>query len=154
MSRSSSPTTTKCIVTDGGVQAFNNGRGIETITCAPYSQWQDPAERGIQTISNTARTSLIHGGGKGSVMGPRAMLVTPMDDVNGPSPVALTTSMHSSSSGGSPSDWAHAELKAEVEAMRHEMAQVLPALQSLREELAEMRGENARLRAGGAAAAM
>ena len=50
--------------TDGGVQAFNNDRGIETITCAPYSQWQDPAERGIQTISNAARTSLIHGGGK------------------------------------------------------------------------------------------
>ena len=49
---------------DGDTQAFNNDRGIETITCAPYSQWQDPAERGIQIISNGARTSLIHGGGK------------------------------------------------------------------------------------------
>ena len=49
---------------DGAILAFNEDRGIETITCAPYSQWQDPAERGIQTVQNGARTSLIHGGGK------------------------------------------------------------------------------------------
>ena len=48
----------------GDVMAFNKDRGIEPITCAPYSQWQDPAERYIQTISGGARTSLIHGGGK------------------------------------------------------------------------------------------
>jgi hypothetical protein len=34
------------------------------LTSAPHSQWQDPAERGIQTIMNGARTSLIHGGGR------------------------------------------------------------------------------------------
>ena len=50
--------------TGGVIEAFNEDRGIEGITSAPYSQWQDPAERGIQTITNGARTSLIHGGGK------------------------------------------------------------------------------------------
>jgi hypothetical protein len=59
------------LITDGhkvhtqtSMKEFNNDRGIETITAAPYSQWQDPAERSIQTITNGARTSLIHGGGK------------------------------------------------------------------------------------------
>ena len=42
---------------------FNDDRGIQTTTAAPYSQWQDPAERVIQTITSSARTSLIHGGG-------------------------------------------------------------------------------------------
>jgi hypothetical protein len=46
------------------VKDFNDDRGIQTIATAPQSQWQDPAERGIQTITNGARTSLIHGGGK------------------------------------------------------------------------------------------
>ena len=34
------------------------------VRCAPYSQWQDPAERHIQTIMNMARASLAHGGGQ------------------------------------------------------------------------------------------
>ena len=59
------------IITDGhkvhsskSITAFNEDRGIQPITAAPHSQWQDPAERGIQTVMNGARTSLIHGGGK------------------------------------------------------------------------------------------
>jgi hypothetical protein len=63
--------TVSFIITDGhkvhssnAVAAFNTDRGIETLTTAPYSQWQDPAERGIQTVMNGARASLIHGGGK------------------------------------------------------------------------------------------
>jgi hypothetical protein len=59
------------LITDGhkvhsqeSMKIFNDGRGIQTISTAPHSQWQDPAERGIQTITNGARTSLIHGGGK------------------------------------------------------------------------------------------
>ncbi len=43
---------------------FNDDRGIQTITCSPHSQWQDPAERGIQTISAGARSSMIHAGAK------------------------------------------------------------------------------------------
>ena len=43
---------------------FNDDRGIQTVNCSPHSQWQDPAERQIQTLMNAARTSLIHGGGK------------------------------------------------------------------------------------------
>ena len=57
------------IITDGHrvhsaikMKTFNNERGIETITTAPHSQWQDPAERGIQTVCAGARTSMIHGG--------------------------------------------------------------------------------------------
>ena len=46
------------------IRDFNDQRGVQSITTAPHSQWQDPAERGIQTITNAARTSLIHGGGK------------------------------------------------------------------------------------------
>jgi hypothetical protein len=59
------------LITDGhkvhsqqSMKNFNDNRGIQTISTAPQSQWQDPAERGIQTITNGARTSLIHGGGK------------------------------------------------------------------------------------------
>jgi hypothetical protein len=59
------------IITDGhkvhmatSFKDFNDDRGIETITCAPHSQWQDPAERQIQTVMNGARASTIHGGGK------------------------------------------------------------------------------------------
>lgn len=46
------------------IKTFNDSRGIEGITTAPHSQWQDPSERGIQTIAAGARTNLIHGGGK------------------------------------------------------------------------------------------
>jgi hypothetical protein len=46
------------------VRDFNTERGIENITTAPHSQWQDLSERTIQTITNGARTHLIHGGGK------------------------------------------------------------------------------------------
>ena len=69
--KTGNPQTVSFIVTDGhrvhsagAIQSFNSDRGIETITTAPYSQWQDPAERGIQTIMNGARCSLIHGGGR------------------------------------------------------------------------------------------
>ena len=62
--------TISLIITDGhkvhsagAVKAFNADRGIKTVSSAPHSQWQDPAERGIQTIMNGARASLIHGGG-------------------------------------------------------------------------------------------
>lgn len=65
------PQTISFVITDGhtvhsahAIQDFNNERGIQTFTTAPHSQWQDPAERGIQTIMNGARTSLIHGGGR------------------------------------------------------------------------------------------
>ena len=51
------------------ITAFNEARGIEGITTAPHSQWQDPAERGIQTITNASRTSMIHGGGKAWMWG-------------------------------------------------------------------------------------
>ena len=50
--------------TQAAIVDFNDSRGIESITTAPYSQWQDPAERAIQTNANAARTNLIHGGGK------------------------------------------------------------------------------------------
>ena len=46
------------------MKSFNDDRGIETISTAPHSQWQNPVERGMQTITNGARASLIHGGGK------------------------------------------------------------------------------------------
>ena len=62
--------TVSFIITDGhkvhstrAIRDFNDDRGIRTLTTAPHSQWQDPAERGIQTIVNGARASLIHGGG-------------------------------------------------------------------------------------------
>jgi hypothetical protein len=45
-------------------KAFNLDRGIQTVNCSPHSQWQDPAERQIQTLMNAARASLIHAGGK------------------------------------------------------------------------------------------
>jgi hypothetical protein len=48
---------------------FNNQRGTCTMTSAPYSQWQDPAESGIKVISTGARTSLIQGGGKSNMWG-------------------------------------------------------------------------------------
>ena len=57
------------ITTDGhkvhvkkSFRTFNDERGIRAVRCAPHSQWQDPAERQIQTIQNMARTSLIHAG--------------------------------------------------------------------------------------------
>jgi hypothetical protein len=55
----------------GEIVNFNNSRGVQTITAAPHSQWQNPSERGIQTIANAARASLIHGsgGGKGYLWG-------------------------------------------------------------------------------------
>ena len=43
---------------------FNVTHGIEGRSCAPYSQWQDPAERAIQSVMNCARTSMMHGGAK------------------------------------------------------------------------------------------
>ena len=49
--------------TQDSMVRFNEDRGIQTTTAAPYSQWQDPAERVIQTITSSARTSMIHGGG-------------------------------------------------------------------------------------------
>jgi hypothetical protein len=68
--RSGSNRSVSLLITDGhksnmaqAIQDFNDDRGIETVTTAPYSQWQDPAERGIQTVSSGARASLIHGGG-------------------------------------------------------------------------------------------
>jgi hypothetical protein len=64
------------VLTDGhrsnmksDITAFNADRGIDTILSAPYSQWQDPAERGIQTIANGTRCSMIHGGGKAWMWG-------------------------------------------------------------------------------------
>ena len=65
------PQTVAFVITDGhkvhsadAIKDFNADRGIETLTSAPHSQWQDPAERGLQTVMNGARASLIHGGGK------------------------------------------------------------------------------------------
>ena len=52
------------VFTSEQYKSFNDDRGIQIINCSPYSQWQDPAERQIQTLMNAARTSLIHGGGK------------------------------------------------------------------------------------------
>jgi hypothetical protein len=46
------------------VKAFNNERGIQAVSSAPYSQWGNPAERAIQTVMNGGRANLIHGGGK------------------------------------------------------------------------------------------
>jgi hypothetical protein len=64
------------LITDGhkvhsqkSMKTFNDDRGIQTISTAPHSQWQDPAERGIQTITNGARASLIHGGGRAWMWG-------------------------------------------------------------------------------------
>ena len=37
--------------TKGTYRAFNDSKGIRTIRCSPHSQWQDPAERQIQTLS-------------------------------------------------------------------------------------------------------
>ena len=75
------------IITDGHkvhtqalIRDFNDDRGIEGITSAPYSQWQDPAERGIQTVSNGARASLIHGGGKEWMWGAAVLHAT--DGIN------------------------------------------------------------------------
>jgi hypothetical protein len=69
--RSGSNRSVSLLITDGhksnmaqAIKDFNDDRGIETVITAPYSQWQDPAERGMQTIANGARASLIHGGGK------------------------------------------------------------------------------------------
>jgi hypothetical protein len=65
------PQTVSFVITDGhtvhsasAIKEFNDERGIQTFATSPHSQWQDPAERGIQTIMNGARTSLIHGGGR------------------------------------------------------------------------------------------
>ena len=52
------------VFTAADYKAFNLDRGIQTVNCSPHSQWQDPAERQIQTLMNAARTSLIHAGGK------------------------------------------------------------------------------------------
>jgi hypothetical protein len=43
---------------------FNVQRGIQTINCSPHWQWQDPAERQIQTLKNSARASMIHAGAR------------------------------------------------------------------------------------------
>jgi hypothetical protein len=45
------------------MEEFYSERGIELQTTAPHSQWQNPAERAIQTIWNMVVTSIIHGGG-------------------------------------------------------------------------------------------
>jgi hypothetical protein len=70
-SRSGKERCVSFLITDGhkvhsqsSMRSFNDDRGIQTISTAPQSQWQDPAERGIQTITNGARASLIHGGGR------------------------------------------------------------------------------------------
>ena len=58
------------VITDGhkvhtqrAVADFNADRGIQGVTTAPYSQWQDPAERHIGAVTESARACLIHGGG-------------------------------------------------------------------------------------------
>ena len=68
------------IITDGqlvhsqtSIKAFNDERGTRSITSAPYNQWQDPAESGVKVISQSARTSLIHGGGEESMWGDACM---------------------------------------------------------------------------------
>ena len=55
--------------TKGTFREFNDKKGIRTVRCAPHSQWQDPAERQIQTVQNMSRTSLIHGGGEAWMWG-------------------------------------------------------------------------------------
>ncbi len=47
------------IITDGqkintstAMTAFNTGRGIEVVTTAPHSQWQNPSERALQIVSD------------------------------------------------------------------------------------------------------
>ena len=52
------------VFTSHAYTTFNNERGIQALNTSPHSQWQDPAERPIQTLMNAARTSLIHGGGR------------------------------------------------------------------------------------------
>ena len=44
------------------ITQFNDERGIQSVTSAPYSQWQNPAESGIKLVSQMARTSMIRGG--------------------------------------------------------------------------------------------
>ena len=69
----------KCIayiITDGhkvhtqaSMRDFNAANGTQTVTAAPYSQWQDPAERYVGTITNAGRANLIHGGGEEHMWG-------------------------------------------------------------------------------------
>ena len=40
--------------TQDSMVRFNEDRGIQTTTAAPYSQWQDPAERVIQTVTSSS----------------------------------------------------------------------------------------------------
>jgi hypothetical protein len=58
------------VITDGAkifsqtsITTFNEEKGIETITTAPFSQWQNPAERCLQSVVRGAVADLIHGGG-------------------------------------------------------------------------------------------
>jgi hypothetical protein len=58
------------VITDGAkifsqasITHFNEEKGIENITTAPFSQWQNPAERCVQTVVRGAVAYLIHGGG-------------------------------------------------------------------------------------------
>ena len=58
------------IISDGAkifsqqaITVFNDQKGIEPIATAPFSQWQNPAERVIQTVVRGAVADLIHGGG-------------------------------------------------------------------------------------------
>jgi hypothetical protein len=62
-------TDSHAVFTANDYKSFNDDRGIETINCSPHDQWQDPAERHIQTLMNAARTSMIHGGGKSWMWG-------------------------------------------------------------------------------------
>jgi hypothetical protein len=52
------------VFTSAAYTSFNDERGIQALNTSPHSQWQDPAERPIQTLMNAARTNLIHGGGR------------------------------------------------------------------------------------------
>ena len=45
------------------VKVFNEQKGIDSIATAPFSQWQNPAERLIQSVVRGAVADLIHGGG-------------------------------------------------------------------------------------------
>jgi len=65
-----------CLITDAAtlmtqksISTFNDLHGIEGVSSAPYSQWQDPVERGNQTVASLARASMIHGGARGFMWG-------------------------------------------------------------------------------------
>jgi hypothetical protein len=58
------------MISDGGkvfdqqsMKDFNDSKGVEIITTAPFQQWQNPAERCIQTVVRGAVADMIHGGG-------------------------------------------------------------------------------------------